>query len=432
MTARKKGILKKKRKETIFVLVIILTIFMVLVLWFRNYSTPPKMIDTSNEEVVVQEEGNNAREIMIRSGEETIETAIFAPILDYFKVSTNALADLQSADLTGLFEDGASQNAQINQGALNYLISLRSNQSNDLHIKNYLVGLSVTENNESDGLFEVTVEEDQTVNFAFIPDVNSSSSGIKHTFLLVKGAQGYVIAEHNKEEDVFSVITAMVEENGYSQELIDELLEEESSVINGLAQQKEQYNSAEKIITETATNPYNSMAAINYANTWVDPVMVIRNEEDFAIYDGYGGNCNNFISQCLNAGGIPMDTIGDAVTQWKWYGETVNPYQGSSGRSPSWAGVQEFYNYASENSGYGLAAVVGDNIYSGSPGDILQYAISGEWVHSVIITDVVKDREGQVLDYLINSNTTDRINYPASAYGYTDLRLIKIRGWNEE
>jgi len=50
----------------------------------------------------------------------------------------------------------------------------------------------------------------------------------------------------------------------------------------------------------------------------------------------------------------------------------------------------------------------------------------------VIITKVVRDDQGNVLDYLVNSNTTDRINYPASAYGYSDLRLIKILGWNEE
>jgi len=432
MTGRKKGILKKKREEAIFVLVIIFTILVVMVLWFRNYAMPPGMLDTSIEEVVAKEDGNNTREIKLRSGEENIETAVFAPILEYFKVSTNALADLKSADLTGLFENGGSENAQINQGALDYLINLRSSQSNDLHIKNYLVGLSITEVNERDGVFEVTLEEDQTVNFTFISDVNSSSSGIKHTFLLVKGSQGYVIAEHTKEEDIFLVIRGMAEENGYSQELIDKLLYEESTVVQGLAQQKEQYNSEEKTLMPVAKNPYNSKDALNYANTWLDPVMVIRNEADYAIYDDYGGNCNNFISQCLYAGGIPMDPIGNAVTQWKWYGEAVNIYEGLSGRSPSWAGVQEFYDYASENTGYGLAAVVGDNVYSGSPGDVLQYATAGVWVHSVIITDVVKDSQGLVLDYLINSNTTDRINFPASAYGYADLRLIKITGWNEE
>jgi len=126
-----------------------------------------------------------------------------------------------------------------------------------------------------------------------------------------------------------------------------------------------------------------------------------------------------------------MDCDGDVDTQWKWYGETVDLDETESGRSPAWTGVEEFYTYASENTGYGLEAVVDDNVFSGSVGDILQYGQDDEWLHSVIITKVIKDSNGNMLDYLINSNTTDRINYPASAYGYSDLRLIKIEGWNE-
>jgi len=51
-----------------------------------------------------------------------------------------------------------------------------------------------------------------------------------------------------------------------------------------------------------------------YAMTWVDPVEVIRNEDDYTAYDDYDGNCNNFISQCLVAGGIPMDYFGDVFS----------------------------------------------------------------------------------------------------------------------
>jgi hypothetical protein len=73
---------------------------------------------------------------------------------------------------------------------------------------------------------------------------------------------------------------------------------------------------------------------------------------------------------------------------------------------------------------------VDDNLYSGQAGDILQYGYDDNWMHSVIVTDVVEDDDGNTIDYLINSNTTDRINYPASAYGYAQMRIIKIVGWN--
>lgn len=423
----KKHFSKNKKKNILFVLAII-SVLVIAIIWVSDSTDK-----TNSEEVGVGKSENNTREIILRSGNEAIEPAVLQPILDYFKVSTDALADLKSSDLTGLFEDSTSENAQINQGALDYLINLRFSQSNDLHMTNYLVGLSITDVNESNGRFEVTVEEDQTVNFSFISKIDSSSSGISHTFIIEKGNRGYTIAEHTKEEDVFLMIQEAAEEYGYSERLVNELSAEGVSVVTELARSKEAYNTTEEKITDSAPeNLYNSQNAIDYAMTWVDPVEVIRNEDDYTVYDDYGGNCNNFISQCLFAGGIPMDIIGDAETQWKWYGEEINLDEDSSGRSPSWAGVPEFYTYASENTGYGLVAAVDDNVFSGSAGDILQYKNNGEWVHSVIITQVVKDQQGKVLDYLVNSNTTDRINYPASAYGYSNLRLIKILGWNEE
>ena len=127
-----------------------------------------------------------------------------------------------------------------------------------------------------------------------------------------------------------------------------------------------------------------------------------------------------------------MDIDGDSFTQWKWYSDEINDKEEKYGRTSSWAGVDEFYTYAKTNSGYGLVASVDENVYSGSVGDILQYGSESEWRHSAIITNIIKDEEGNVLDYLVNSNTTDRINYPASACGYSDLRLIHIIGWNSD
>ena len=58
--------------------------------------------------------------------------------------------------------------------------------------------------------------------------------------------------------------------------------------------------------------------------------------------------------------------------------------------------------------------------------------LSGWANHRVIVTKVIYDDDGNVADLLINSNTTDRVDYPMSAYGYTDIRLIKIIGYNDK
>lgn len=164
---------------------------------------------------------------------------------------------------------------------------------------------------------------------------------------------------------------------------------------------------------------------MEYSYEWVDPVETVRNTEEWYYFDG---NCQNYVSQCLYAGGISMDWSGD--TQWKCFGSPVNVWRQPYGRSSSWAGVWQFYDYCVQNEANGPAVQADANLYSGQQGDVLQYAAFGEWVHSVLVCDVLTDEEGSVLDLIINSNTTDRIDWPASAYGYSTMRLIRVLGDN--
>lgn len=434
MIKRKKAIRRKRRRTMVgLVLMTLMAVGVVYVGIMANSNT----IATSTGSIFeAKPESTNVKtgsSIKIRDSEEILEDAMLEPIKDYFETYFQAIAKLETLDLTGHFVDQTSENAWINQSALDYLIQLRLSQSNDLQMTDYQCGLTVTSVDTLSDQVEVVLLEDHTVNFAFVPDVDSSSSGIAHTFYLTETADGYAITEHYKEEDSFLMLEeAIADSYDEPQDVADELLSDALSVIEKLAWEKDDFNSGDWESWEGETdNDYDGEAAVDYAMTWTDPVEVLRND-DYGIYDGYGGNCNNYISQCLFAGGIPMDSDGDNDTQWKWYGEEVDDGYGSDwGRSPAWTGVEEFYTYASENNGYGLAAKVDENVYSGSIGDVLQYGHNEEWLHSVIITDVIKDSDGSMVDYLINSNTTDRINYPASAYGYSELRLIKVLGWND-
>lgn len=424
--------LKRRRKRVVVCLVMLILMAMGVVcvgVMANSYTASGSTGSLLESEDEVAGTGS----IKLRDGEELDEEAL-KPIVAYFEAYFQSVASLKSTDITTLFAAPTSENAWINQTAMDYLIELRQNQTNDLHMTNYECGLTVTAVSEDSNTVEVSLLEDHTVNFAFISDIDSSSSGISHTFSLKKTSTGYVITEHQKEEDSFIMLEEAVADSYEDPEdIAAEILDQSLSVVEDLSWEKDSFNSGDWTAEETtADRQYNGQEAVNYAMKWVDSQEVVRNTKAFGVYDSYGGNCNNYISQCLYAGGIPMDCQGDVDTQWKWYGEDVNLDETKQGRSPAWTGVEEFYTYASENTGYGLAAVVDDNVYSGSIGDVLQYGQNGEWLHSVIITDVVKDQNGKIEDYLINSNTTDRMNYPASAYGYSELRLIKIVGWNQE
>lgn len=372
------------------------------------------------------------REINIYAGRDGISPEMAAPISEYFKQTFMATANLQTTDITSLFSEPASANAGLNQSALDYLIQLRLKQSTDLKMTNYQCDLVITAISQDGEAVDVDLLENATVNFAFTTDVDSSTSGIRHHFRLIKKDQAYAIAEHIQDEDRFNLLQeAIAAQPDQAKTVMAEILSKATANVEALALEKRALNSGELTANRVFSgNPYDPEAAVKYAMTWVDPQKTLRNTQQFDIYDEVGGNCNNYISQAINAGGIPMDIIGDEFTQWKWYSDDVNIEETAYGRSPAWAGVEEFYLYARENTGYGLSAAVDENVYSGAVGDVLQFGYGDEWLHSVLITAVIKDKDGNVVDYLVNSNTTDRINYPASAYGYPQQRLIKILGWN--
>lgn len=153
---------------------------------------------------------------------------------------------------------------------------------------------------------------------------------------------------------------------------------------------------------------YSRQKAIEYAYKWWNG----RNPEYFN-FDNYGGDCTNFISQCLYYGGIGMNYSHNG-----WY------YTSPSSRSPSWTGVDEFFNFVTSNTSiYGVRGKIVslDEIL---PGDIIQFNITGtDFHHSVIVTAV----EGKTInDIYVTGHTTDCKNISIKSFNYKKIRFIKI------
>ena len=70
--------------------------------------------------------------------------------------------------------------------------------------------------------------------------------------------------------------------------------------------------------------PYDRQAAVDYAHRWA----YARNPK-FYDFENLGGDCTNFVSQCLYAG----SGIMNFTPEFGWYYIDVNE------RSPSWTGV---------------------------------------------------------------------------------------------
>lgn len=339
----------------------------------------------------------------------------------YMTAAYEALARLESPDFSFLFTDPIQ--ARANECAVELQIGLRTLIPEvDYSLTGYSYVLTCRETAwREDGGLEVHLEEASVQNFAQFPGVDSRRGSNSHVFVLEETGAGWRLRAHWEYDILFTQVAEQVGEENASEAYIQAAPGYLSQLRQAWAAREE--TRGEQASLPQAEEPYDRDEALAYA----DRYAMERNWE-WSDYSDYGGNCQNFASQCLLAGGIPMDTVGPNI--WKWYGPDPSETVLAEGRSPSWSGVNQFREYAEENSGFGLSALVDAPYYSGQSGDLIQMGMEDGLRHTVIIRSLVSGSPGQTADYLIHSNTNDMSNYPASLYGYPVFSLVRIAGWN--
>ncbi len=156
-----------------------------------------------------------------------------------------------------------------------------------------------------------------------------------------------------------------------------------------------------------ATKPYLRENAVAYARKYA-----FSQNKNFGNFAGIGGNCTNFVSQAIYAGGCVMNykpTFG-------WY------YISMDDRSPAWTGVEYFYNFITENADVGPygRVITADEL---EIGDVIQLARDGEgFYHTLLVVGF----DGE--DPLVAAQTDNAYARPLSTYDYDYNRYIKILG----
>jgi hypothetical protein len=156
-----------------------------------------------------------------------------------------------------------------------------------------------------------------------------------------------------------------------------------------------------------ATKAYQRERALMYAEKYAfsqNPV--------FASFAGFGGNCTNFVSQCIYAGSCIMNykpTFG-------WY------YISLDERAPAWSGVDYFYNFIIKNEGVGpYGREAGSDELE--IGDVIQLGKMGEgYYHTLLVVGF----DGE--DILVAAQTENAFGRPLSSYTNDYARYIKILG----
>ncbi len=211
---------------------------------------------------------------------------------------------------------------------------------------------------------------------------------------------------------------------------------------------------------------YNREAAVSYARRWA-----LGRNPAYMDYELWGGDCTNFISQCLRSGQIPMDYTGRHVLEkWYWnsdnsrtptwtsaepfykyiignnnentqnfgiytrianYNELEIGWNSDNSRTPTWTSAEPFYKYIIGNNNentqnFGIYTRIA-NYNELEIGDIVQLVYDNNAYHNMIISEVILEGD-YLIDYLICQHTYDLLDYPLSLKE-GERRYIKILGY---
>ena len=151
---------------------------------------------------------------------------------------------------------------------------------------------------------------------------------------------------------------------------------------------------------------YDREAAVRYARKWA-----MSRNKDYADFETLGGDCTNFVSQCLFAGAGEMDYTPEV----DWY------YRSLSDRAAAWSGVDYLCKFLTRENSDVLRGVEVEALSELQPADVVQLSFDGEtFEHSLF---VVARRGNNVL---ICSHSYNSINRPLASYTYKKMRGVHI------
>ena len=162
---------------------------------------------------------------------------------------------------------------------------------------------------------------------------------------------------------------------------------------------------------EMVTIEYDRQSAVNYAKRWA-----LGRNPKYYDYSNIGGDCTNFASQCVYAGSEVMNYR----EIYGWY------YINANNKSPSWTGVEYFYDFMTSNEGVGPFGKE-ETLSNLEVGDLIQLGDEdGDFYHTLVLTDIRSDYGER--NYFICTHTFDSYQRDLLSYSFYQLRCIHILG----
>lgn len=263
----------------------------------------------------------------------------------------------------------------------------------------------------------IKLRESRDVNYAASPEITSKMANLEHRFILVKSNGAWKL-ENDEYRDSWS---QYIEQSGLTRDQLLVANRERAKEFYEQLTAKPRDTPADEALRGAlgsgayVWNAYDRNAAYNYAYNW----WFRRNPAYADFSGGLGGDCTNFVSQCLRAGGGLND--GDSNP---WY------YYTSTNRTASWTGVPYLWNYLVANSGsaygpYGYSS----SFYDLQVADIVQFrwASSGVFQHAMLINRIYYSL-GWPANLYLTGHSGEYWDQPLTSFPYNSVRYLRIAG----
>lgn len=154
---------------------------------------------------------------------------------------------------------------------------------------------------------------------------------------------------------------------------------------------------------------YDRERAVKYAQKWA-----YKRNSAYMNFDGIGGDCTNFASQCLFAGAGVMNYTKDIG----WY------YNSPDDRAAAWSGAEYFVKFILNNKSYGPFAMEA-SVNNLRIGDFISLNNGYEYYHTLIITGFFNKIP------LVSAHTDDTYMRKLDTYHFISAKGIHIIGVNK-
>ncbi len=223
--------------------------------------------------------------------------------------------------------------------------------------------------------------------------IDVSGYGVDHTITLSKIGKAWLIEEDYFEDTLMGLPSAEENKTNTAKKTLKDggLRQAGVSAINGKLTQTASY---------TIYTAYKPADAVAYSEKWVYHSPSSGNYESYynpawPNYNSVGGDCANYTSQSIYAGGMPMAAGAQYGTDG-WF------HYSSTNRSASWTGAKQLRTYMMEKRGKVINSPSNSQVWMGCPMFVDWYS-DGSYDHAYFC--VGQNSSGTAI---INSHNSDK------------------------